>query len=330
MTRPSLGIALVGALLASGCKAKPTTLQVEPSSLKFTAEGETVMLLASVLDESGKPLEHKPCIFVSSNSAVAEAKQDGTIASVGAGATEIRVSCEGLSAQVPVQVRLPTTIKLDLGCDKRCNLQSTEPISFKLEGLGATAKLSATVLDNEGEPVVTKVSYEVRDPDYHSGVRNLGIEVSDEGKVSARGVGKFMILAHAGGAVAKANAEVALPVVDVVKVDRASVWLKPGEKASVAASTFQRSIHGLRKVEGARLSWQSGNASVAIVDDEGLITAVGEGFADVVVAADSGAFAQVGVRVAQKDKPDFTLKKPSKKVKKANKLKPALRPKLRK
>jgi uncharacterized protein YjdB len=328
MKRPSLGIALVAALLASGCKAKPTTLQVEPLSLKFTATGETVMLLASVLDEDGKPLEHKPCIFAASNTAIAEAKQDGTVAAVGAGATDIRVSCEGLSALVPVQVRLPTTIKLDLDCDKRCNLQSTEPLSFKLEGLGATARLNARVLDNEGETVEAKVSYEARDPDYHSGVRNLGVEISDEGRVAARGVGKFMLLAHAGGAVAKANVEVALPVVDVVKVDKGSVWLKPGEKTTVLASTFQRSIHGLRKVEGARLSWQSGNAAVATVDDEGLITAIGDGFADVVVAADNGAFAQVGVRVAQKDKPDPTSKKPSHKLK--NAIKPKPKPKFRK
>lgn len=311
MTRHSLGVLLVGAaLLASGCKAKPTTLQVEPASLKFTATGETMMLLVTVLDEKGKPVEHAPCLFASSDGAVADVKQDGTVVSVGAGSTSIRVSCGELAAVSSVRVRLPTTIKLDLDCDKRCNLQSSDPLTFKLEVLGAVAQLKSQVLDDEGKPVEGKVRFEARDPDFHTGVRGLGVEIDDDGRVTARGVGKFMIIASAGGAVGKANVEVVMPVVDVVKVERASILLKPGEEAKVAATTYQRTIHGLRKVVGARLAWQSSNKQVAVVDDDGKIKALDEGFADVVVAADSGAFAQVGVRVDKvgKQAPKVTAK----------------------
>ena len=311
-------------LLASGCKPKPASLQVEPSQLKFTATGETMMLLVTVLDEEGKALEHKPCLFASTDSSVASVKQDGTVAAIGAGTASIRVACEELAAVVAVKVRLPTTIKLDLDCDKRCNLLSSDPLSFKLEGLGASAVLKSEVLDDDGQPVEAKVSYEARDPDYHTGVRNLGIEVSEEGRVTARGVGKFMILAHAGGAVNKLSVEVTMPVVDVVKAEKSSVWLKPGEKTRVGVTTFQRTIHGMRTVQGARLAWQSSDKQVATVDDEGVIKALAEGFADVVVASDSGAFAQVAVRVDNRGKPTF---KPAKKTKKSR-LKRTIRGKL--
>ena len=80
MKRPSLGIALVAALLASGCKAKPTTLQVEPLSLKFTATGETVMLLASVLDEDGKRrLYTNPLRILDSKNPAMQALNDAAI-----------------------------------------------------------------------------------------------------------------------------------------------------------------------------------------------------------------------------------------------------------
>jgi len=306
-------LGLLCSLALLSCKAKPASLQVEPDTIRFSAAGETVILLASVLDEKGTAIEHEPCLYVSTDAGVAEVKLDGTVTAVGGGRTDVRVTCSGLTKVIPVKVRLPHSVKLDVDCAKRCALQSSDPLSFKLEGLGAQASLKAKVLDEDGDPLQAEVRFEVRDPDFHSGVRKLGVEVSQDGRISARGVGSFLVLAHSGGAVSKASVEVVLPVVDVVKPEKGSVWLKPGEEAQLGARTYQRGHKGLREVEGARLAWQSSNKDVAVVDDDGRVKAVSKGFADIVVAADSGAFAQIGVRVDSSDKPSAKDLKRSKK-----------------
>lgn len=307
-----LGILVVLALCS--CKAKPASLQVEPESVRFSAAGETVILLATVLDEKGGALEHEPCLYVSTDSTVAEVRLDGTVTAVGGGRTDIRITCAKMEKLVPVKVRLPHTVKVDLECGKRCALQSSDPLSFKLEGIGSMATLKAKVLDEDGELMQAEVRYEARDPEFHDGVRKLGIELSPTGLVTARGVGKYMLLAHSGGAVSKADVEVVMPIVDVVKPEKGSVWLKPGEEVTLGARTYQRGPKGLREVEGARLAWQSSNKAVAVVDEEGRVKAFSTGFADVVVAADSGAFAQIGVRVDTAEKPTpTTSKRPSKK-----------------
>jgi uncharacterized protein YjdB len=299
MRRPLLPFLLVVvSLLAAGCKPKPTAVMVEPESLKFSATGDAIILMPTVVDAKAKAIKHKPCAFASTDTSVAAVGQDGTVRSTGAGNAEIHVSCEGLSAIVPVKVRLPTTLALDLDCDKRCSLVSnSNPLSFKLEGLGAVAHLKAKVLDDVGEAVDTEVRFEVNDPEFNAGGRKLGVEIGNDGTVTAVAVGKFMILAQAGVAVGKANVEVVLPRVDVVKADRASLWIKPGEEAVLGATTYQRQRGGLKAVEGARLAWQTSDKSVATVDDDGHVKGVSPGNADLIVAADSGAFAQVDVKV---------------------------------
>jgi hypothetical protein len=302
------------ALLAlCSCKSKPATLQVDPDNVRFSAAGETVLLLSSVLDDKGRAVEHDSCVYVSTDSTVAEVKLDGTVTAVGGGRTDVRVTCAGMTKVVPVKVRLPHTLKVELDCPRRCAVQTSDPIAFTLEGIGANATLKATVLDEDGAPMDAEVRFEARDPQFHDGARNLGVEVSQSGLVTALSVGKFMLLAHSGGAVGKANVEVVMPTVDLVTPEKSSVWLKPGGETTIAARTYRRGPKGLREVEGARLAWQSSDKAIVTVDEDGRLKALSVGTADVIVAADSGAFSQIAVRVDTADKP--AAKRPAKTTK---------------
>jgi hypothetical protein len=289
-------------LALAGCKPTPVKLEVMPSTIKFMSSGDTVILITHLSDKDGQPVtQHPPCTFVTNDALVADVRQDGTVTSNGGGSTEIHVHCEKLMVAVPVKVSLPSKVLLQAQCATRCDEVSQDPVVMKLDGIGASGKLVAKVVDEGGEVVPVDPKWEANDPQFRDGARRLGIELGREGEVRCTGVaGKYLVLATAGNAIGRAMVEVTLPNVDVVKA-QGHIWVKPGAEAQIEPKGFRRAIDGLKPVDGARYNYSSNNVAVAKVNDEGKVTGVAEGIAELVVAADSAAFAQVSVTVSDKD-----------------------------
>jgi len=284
-----------------GCKPKPAKVEVLPASLKFNSPGDTVILMATVTDKAGAQVEHAPCVYVTGDPLIAEVRQDGTVIANGSGSTEIRVTCQDVAARIPVKVALPTKLTIDARCESRCSLMATDPLALKLEGVGAGAKLSAIILDDQGEPVPVEPKWEIVDPDFRAGARRMGVEVSKEGELKSTGqVGKYLVMVTAGSLVTRGNVEVTLPVVDIVKA-QGHLWVKPGAEAQIQPQGFRRALEGNRPVAGAKFTYTSNKPEVARVNDEGKVTGVAEGTTEIVVAADSGSFAQVGITCSEKD-----------------------------
>ncbi len=296
-------LAAAAALSLAGCKPKPARLDVNPPSLAFHSPGGAAVLRVTPRSSDGAALElSEPCSFVSSNPTVADARQDGTVRGKATGNAEVRVACGPASAAVPVHVSLPSRLSLDLECEPPgCTLKSQTPLAFKLEGQGASARLKATALDDQGQAVPSEVRFEVADAELQPGARKPGVSVSSDGEVRAVGLGKCLVLAQAGDALARVEVEALLPAVDVVQAPR-SMALKPGAESAVAAKAFRRSRKGLIPVMGTRFTYSTSNAAIAKVSDDGMISAVSPGAAEVVVAAETGspspAFAQIQVRVS--------------------------------
>ena len=215
-------------LTASGCGSKPGSIEVNPKELRFNSVGEAAPLLVRLLDVEGKAMEHKPFTFISQDGHVADVRQDGTVVSVDSGATDIHVSYAGLTTKVPVRVALPAKVKLSAKCVKRCSVVRASPLSLRLEGIGAEARLISEVLDNEGQKLPLEVEFHAADPDFQAGHRKLGIEVARDGEVTSLGVGKFMVTAGVGSASDQMAIEVFFPVVDKV-VAQKTMFLKPDE-----------------------------------------------------------------------------------------------------
>lgn len=306
----SAALLLLAALAA--CSPKPTTLEVEPSKLMFLSSGENVILITNLTDKEGKTVQGgSPCMFVTNDPMVADVRQDGTVTSSNSGKTEIRVTCGDLKASVPVNVSLPAKVTLEARCESRCVEMTADPLVLKLEGAGAVAKLSARIVNAAGEPVPVEPKWEIADPEFRPGARRLGVEISKDGELKSNGiVGRFMVLCSAGNQVARGSVEVVLPTVDVVKA-QAHIWIKPGGEAQIAPEGFKRTGSGLQPVIGAKYSYTSNTPAIVKVADDGKLTAVNEGLGDVVVAAESGAFAQVAVTVSEEEPkaPPATKKK---------------------
>jgi hypothetical protein len=317
MKRAHAALAFASTLLSlSGCTPRATRLDVEPPAVGFTSAGNVVVLKVTPRDKEGAPAPSpEVCAFFSSSPSIVEARQDGAVRGLSTGSAEVRVSCGRLTAVVPVKVSLPATVAFAPACEApACSLLGQDPLSLRLEGMGASARLNGTALDERGQGVAVSLRYEAADPEFQPGARKMGIAVSQQGEVRAIGVGKFIVLAQAGGALGKAMVEARLPAVDVVQAARGFV-LRPGAQVAIGARTFQRSRRGLVSVAGAPLVYSSSNAAVARVSDDGRITALGAGQAEVVVAADTGspspAFAQIQVRVLALGEPEVAAPMPA-------------------
>lgn len=170
---------------------------------------------------------------------------------------------------------VPTTLELS-------------PESLGLEALAATAKFTAAVYDQDGNAMTgVPVSWRSSSPSVAA--------VNQAGLVTAAGNGSAYVAATAGEALDSARV--------VVKQRPASLWIRPGhplrmealgDTAKLAAEVLDP--NGRAIVEAVAI-WSVGDAKVATVTQEGLVTAAANGGTTVKAAfGDLADFVSVSVR----------------------------------
>ncbi len=148
-------LALGGAFLLAACDDSPTDppvtpvpmdVEVAPGEITFTEVGATETLSATVLDADGEPIPGAEVTWSSSNEGVATVTAEGVVEAIQEGVATITATSENATgtAEVVVEIEasdpIPTSIELD-------------PEQLTLTAVGATAQISATVLDQDGEAV---------------------------------------------------------------------------------------------------------------------------------------------------------------------------------
>ncbi len=162
------------------------------------------------------------------------------------------------------------------------------PAEATLGALGDTVRFAASVVDDAGQTMPNAtVQWTTLDP---------AVAVVDaDGVVAAVGNGTTVVSATSAGLSATAAVTVA-QVVARVSVEPGTVTLEAlGDTIRMTARAEDRNGH---PVEGATFAWSSSDASAVDVDDTGLATAIGNGTADIAVAAGE-ASAMAAVTVAQ-------------------------------
>ena len=142
------------------------------------------------------------------------------------------------------------------------------PDSLTFEALAATARFSATVVDQYGDVVTgVPVAWRSSSPPVAT--------VDQSGLVTAAGNGSAYVVAMA--ADAKDSARVA------VRQRPASLWIQPGHplRMEALADTVRLTARVLdpngRVIVGASVIWSVGDATIATVNQEGLVTAIANG-----------------------------------------------------
>ena len=233
------------------------SIVIEPDMVSLMSIGQTAQLTATVRDGNGQPVADAAVTWQSSDESVATVDAQGLVTAVMNGAAIITARSGNASATVNVTVA-QTTASIVI-----------EPDMVSLMSIGQTAQLTATVRDGNGQPVAdAAVTWQSSDESVAT--------VSAQGLVTAVKYGLAVITARSGNASATVN-------VTVVQSAR-SIAIEPRE-ATIAyiGETVQLTVTVLdqdgQPFEDAMVSWMSSDESVAVVDAQGLVTAVMSGAA---------------------------------------------------
>ncbi len=171
------------------------------------------------------------------------------------------LSCGDSATSLPPTAPRPTTV-------------SVSPSTAELTAVGATVQLTATVRDQNGQPLAGATVT------WTSSATPVAT-VNTSGLVTAAGNGTATITATAGGASGSASLTVAQEV-SAVAVTPAADTVIAGDTLRLAAEAADANEH---PVAGAEFDWASSDVSVATVDGSGLATGVAEGTATITATA---------------------------------------------
>ena len=258
-------------------------IEVRPDSVNLTAIGQTVQIQATVLDQNSTAISGALVSWSSDNTAVASVNATGLVLAVGNGAAQVTVRSGDLNVRLAVTVsQTMTRIAINPG-------------SSRLRSIGDTQQLVVTGLDGGGS-VVGGVDPAVN---WRSSDEAVA-KVTAEGLVTAIGNGTAQVTARSASLTTVATVTVEQQVFRIV--------VSPSEfKFTALDETFQFEAEALDSngydVEGAQLTWQSSDGTVATVKAEGIVTARGNGTAEISAHRDDiSAFATVSVMIPSPDR----------------------------
>ncbi|MBO4635222.1 MAG: Ig-like domain-containing protein [Bacteroidales bacterium] len=235
----------------------PAVIAVESVTLNKSvltlAKGESETLVATVKPDNATD---KTVIWRSSNTDVAIV-ENGKVAALGAGKATIEAKAGEKTAVCEVTVTVPVeSVTLDYS-------------SVTLE-VGQSTKLVATVSPSDAtDKTVTWTS------------SDASIATVDDGKVTGIKEGTVAVTALAGGKVASCVVTVAKKVIPItsISLDKTSLELIKGQSESLVVTVKPDDATDKTVI------WTSSDATIATVDQEGKVTAMGGGSATITAKA---------------------------------------------
>ncbi len=124
--------------LLAACDKKPASLSLEPRTfLPLEKKGKTVQLKAQTKDEKGVFVATVTPVYRSGDDTVASVDDKGLITAVGSGKTDITATLDGLTAAVPVEVRVVGSVAF-------------EPSTPQKLRMGKSMKVKVIIKDDKG------------------------------------------------------------------------------------------------------------------------------------------------------------------------------------
>ncbi len=255
-----------------------TSIAVTPASHTLAAIGATVQLSATVRDQNNNPMSGQTVNWNSSNTAVATVSGSGLVTAVSNGTAQITARSGNASGTANITVAEPVPTRI-----------TVTPSSHTLEAIGATVQLSATVRDQRNNVMSGQTVT------WSSGDEAVAT-VSATGLVTAVANGMTEITAKSGSLTSSAEITVSEPVPTTVTIEPASHTLEAiGDTLQLAAVVLDQYENAMAD---AAVTWSSGDEAVATVDEDGLVTAVDNGMAEITAQA-GDAMGSAAITVAQ-------------------------------
>lgn len=231
------------------------TVQVSPDALAFSSVGDTVRLLAAALDSNGNPVVNAGFLWASDDDAVASVDATGLVTAHRTGSARVTATSGSASGSASV------TVSVELSAIR------VSPAATTLFSVDDTLRLTAEGLDTNGNPVSGVEFIWTSD-------NEASVSVDDNGLATALKTGSAEIAATVGDITNFAAVTVAQLAVEVVMAPEEFTLTSVGATVQVTAEALDKNGN---LVVDAFYTWTSTNPSVATVDSDGLVTAVGAG-----------------------------------------------------
>ena len=251
-------------------------ITLEPSEVTLIAIRETAQLTATVSDSRGELIADAEVEWSTSDPAVASVDEEGLVTAVKNGSAQITATAGNTSATAYVTVSQAATSV------------TITPSSATLNAIGETAQLEATAFDTGNSAIGGAVfTWSSSDPTVAT--------VGADGLATAVSNGTAQITATSGNATADATITVMQTAGSITVLPAAVTLMAIGETAQLTA-TVSDSRGEL--IADAEVEWSTSDPAVASVDEEGLVTAVKNGSAQITATA-GNASATAYITVSQ-------------------------------
>lgn len=276
--RGGLAPVLLAFIVACDGTEPPTaaTISVSPPSVDLSALGATQQLSATVLDGSGQAIAGAPVNWASNDNSVATVNSSGLVTAVQNGSATVTAMSGGASGSAAVAVA------------QLLVLVDVSPAADTLFSFGETVQLAARALD-ANDNAIANVIIEWNSAD------EAVATVDSNGLVTAIGNGSANITATGGELSGAAAVTVDQRTARVDVSPSADTLVAIGATVQLTAQPLDANDNG---VVDASVEWNSADEAVATVDSSGLVTAIGNGSADI-TAASGGVTGAAAVTVSQ-------------------------------
>jgi uncharacterized protein YjdB len=185
---------------------------------------------------------------------------------------------------------------LALGCGAKPAEIRITPAKLTFYGPGHTQTFKFDVVDKKGRPLPGLVATWTSD-------KPTVASVDTNGLVRSLAPGRAMITASYEGAIGSASVEVVDVVALTVSPSRMTLVGPPGTKMGLAVDV--RDAKG--NVAPLKPKWMSGDAKIAAVDAEGVVTSVGEGRTTVIASLGNDLSSASDVRILHREISSFEI-----------------------
>lgn len=247
-------------------------VEVTPSADTLVALGDSLRITAATFDGNGHAIQDARTGWSSTDAAVATVDSTGLVIAAGNGSASITATVGDASAATEVTV---SQVLVGVGI---------VPANTTFFSLGDTVRLVAAGRDANGHAIAgLSFTWTSEDPTVAT--------VDANGLVTAVRTGGTDIFA-ASGELSISAGVVVTQLASEVRVTPAADTLDVGETVLLTAMAVDRNGY---EVEDTDYIWHAPHPSVATVDRNGLVTAVGAGTGEIRVRATRGGADRIGV-----------------------------------
>ena len=257
---------------------QPREIRVSPDQELFRALGDTLRLSARAFDANGHLVEGADYNWFSSDESVVTVDATGLVRSAGNGNASVTATSGPASGNADFRVEQePAEVQLS-------------PVADTLRALGDTLRMMMAGKDANGHPLQN-----AGEGFAWSSTDRSVVTVDAAGLVTAAGNGSTDITATRNGLAASTSVTVKQEAAEIRLPAGTNTLRALGDTVRLSAEAFDANGHAMERAE---FSWLSADETVVTVDGMGLVTATGNGSAN--VTASSGlAMASTPVSVAQ-------------------------------